>query len=568
MNNKMAVSPIERRFGSQGLVVTIIVAVCVLLVIVPVVFLLLESLNTGDPQVFPPLSWGLANYSALVLDVRIVLNTLKVAVVATVFAVIIGFLLAWTLTRTNIPGQALLERLLEIPFYVTPLVGALAWSVLASPESGFINQIWRELGGGGALVNIYSAGGIGWVMAIFEGSVAFVMISAAMKAMDPALEEGSRVLGGGKLRTMARITLPLVLPGVLGAAVFVFAEMLGSFAAALVLGIPAHYYVITTAIWEMTLSYPPDYGRAAALGISLFAIMFAMLALYQRIISRNTFTTISGKAFRPRRMDMGRWRYALAGACWLYVTIAVFLPMIALVITSFQRFSTAILPQAEFTLANYLMAFNMESVTSAIKNSLNLGFWVASVGVFIMMLLVWIIYRSRLRGAGAIEYVVMFPQSVPRMVFGLALLWAWLHVPIPLYGTLWLLGLAYFTVLLPLGIRTLAGVVLQIDKSLEECARVCGASWWYQLRTVTFPLLKPGVLAAWLLIFVASVRELGVSIYLMGPNSKVIAPAIVSSWSSSGTELTSTIAVLQTVTVFIVVIVLSRVIQRLSRYGS
>lgn len=555
----------KRRFGVQGVVMFIVIVACTALVLVPSLFLLAESFNTGDPQDFPAKQLGFANYSAIMLDAKVIGNTLKVAVVATLMAVVIGFLLAWVLTRTNIPGREILERLLEIPFYVTPLVGALAWSILASPESGFINQLWRAVGGGGALVNIYSAEGIAWVMAIFEGSVAFVMISAAMKAMDPALEEGSRVLGAGKLRTMLKITLPLVVPGVLGAAVFVFAEMLGSFAAALVLGMPAHFYVITTAIWEMTLSYPPDYGRASALGVSLFAIMFVMLALYRWIVRRGNYATISGKGFRPRTIDMGRGTYILAGLCWLYVSIAVFLPMVALVLTSFQRFATALLPQAEFTIANYITAFSLESVTSAIGNSIKLGLIVATIGVFVMTLLVWIIYRSHAKGRGVIEYIVMFPQSVPRMVFGLALLWAWLHIPIPLYGTLWLLGLAYFTVLLPLGVRTLAGVVLQVDKSLEESARVCGATWIYQLRTITLPLLKPGILAAWLLLFIASVRELGVSIYLMGPDSKVIAPAIVNSWSSSGTELTATIAVLQTGTVFIAVMVLLAVTRKLSR---
>lgn len=555
----------KRRFGVQGVVMFIVIVACTALVLVPSMFLLAESFNTGDPQDFPAKQLGFANYSAIMLDAKVIGNTLKVAVVATLMAVVIGFLLAWVLTRTNIPGREILERLLEIPFYVTPLVGALAWSILASPESGFINQLWRAVGGGGALVNIYSAEGIAWVMAIFEGSVAFVMISAAMKAMDPALEEGSRVLGAGKLRTMLKITLPLVVPGVLGAAVFVFAEMLGSFAAALVLGMPAHFYVITTAIWEMTLSYPPDYGRASALGVSLFAIMFVMLALYRWIVRRGNYATISGKGFRPRTIDMGRGTYILAGLCWLYVSVAVFLPMVALVLTSFQRFATALLPQAEFTIANYITAFSLESVTSAIGNSIKLGLIVATIGVFVMTLLVWIIYRSHAKGRGVIEYIVMFPQSVPRMVFGLALLWAWLHIPIPLYGTLWLLGLAYFTVLLPLGVRTLAGVVLQVDKSLEESARVCGATWIYQLRTITLPLLKPGILAAWLLLFIASVRELGVSIYLMGPDSKVIAPAIVNSWSSSGTELTATIAVLQTGTVFIAVMVLLAVTRKLSR---
>jgi iron(III) transport system permease protein len=565
----MAMSPPRRglSLSSQGVITAIILIVCGALVLYPLFFLFAESLNTGDPQVFPPESIGLSNYTDMILDWRIIGNTLKVALFATSISVTVGFILAWILTRTEIPGRAILERLMELPFYVTPLVGALAWSILAAPQSGFLNQAWAALGGSNRLFDIYTPMGVAWVMALFEGSVAFVMISAAMKSMDPAMEEGSRVIGASKLRTMLKITLPLVAPGVLGAAIFVFAEMLGSFAAALVLGIPGHFYVITTAIWELTLSYPPDYGRAAALGISLFVIMFATLALYRWLIRRGSYATISGKAFRPRRMNMGKLTWVLAGVCWFYVFLAVILPMAALILTSFERFATVLLNQSEFTLQNYITAFSLASVRSAIVNSLVLGLGVATIGILVMTVLVWIIYRSRVFGSGLIEYVVMFPQAVPRMVFGLAILWAWLHMPIPLYGTLWLLGIAYFTVLLPLGVRTLAGVVLQVDKSLEECARVCGASWTHQMRTITLPLLRPGIVAGWLLLFIASVRELGVSIYLMGPDSKVIAPAIVSSWSSAGTELTAAMAVIQTATILIAVFVLFSVTSRLSRNG-
>jgi len=563
------VAPVRRGMGptSQGIITAIILLICGALVIYPLFFLFAESLNIGDPQTFPPETIGFGNYADMLFDWRIIGNTLKVALFSTGIAVTIGFILAWILTRTEIPGRAILERLMEIPFYVTPLVGALSWSILAAPQSGFLNQAWAYLGGSGSIVDIYTPMGVAWVMALFEGSVAFVMISAAMKSMDPALEEGSRVLGASKLRTMLRVTLPLVAPGVLGAAIFVFAEMLGSFAAALVLGIPGHFYVITTAIWELTLSYPPDYGRASALGISLFVIMFITLAAYRWLVSKGAYSTISGKAFRPRRMEMGRWTWVLAAFCWLYVLVSVLLPLGALLLTSFQRFATVLMHQAQFTMQNYVTAFSLASIRDAIVNSLVLGVGTASIGVFVMVLLVWIIYRSRLPGAGVIEYVIMFPQAVPRMVFGLAILWAWLNMPVSLYGTLWLLGIGYFTVLLPLGVRTLAGVVLQVDKSLEECARVCGASWTHQLRTVTLPLLKPGILAAWLLLFIASVRELGVSIYLMGPNSKVIAPAIVSSWSSAGTELTAAMAVIQTLTIFICVMLMFWATARLTNQG-
>jgi iron(III) transport system permease protein len=184
-----------------------------------------------------------------------------------------------------------------------------------------------------------------------------------------------------------------------------------------------------------------------------------------------------------------------------------------------------------------------------------------------MGLLSWIIYRSRLPGRGIIEYIVMFPQAVPRLVFAFGMMWAWLVFPIPIYGTLWLLLIAYLTVFLPLGIRTISGVMLQIDKSLEECAQMCGAPWGYRIRTVTMPLLRPGLLAAWFLLFIASVRELGASIMLMGPNAKVITPSIVESWFATSSELTAAMALIQTLVVAVAVILLIAFTRRASQYG-
>ena len=547
------------RFNWQALVTLVVLLVVGFLVLLPLTFLVGESFNTGDALAFPPESYGIQNYLDIFEeDLNVLTNTVAIAVMATLMAIVIGFTLAWILTRTNVKGRAALERLMELPYYMTPLVGALAWGVLTSPKSGFFNQLFHLFGGKGDLFNIYSMFGIAWIMALFEGTVAFVMIAASMKSMDPALEESARVMGASKLRTALTVTLPLVMPGVLGATLFVFAEMLGSFAAALVIGIPARIYVITTAIWDSTLSYPPDYGRASAMGLALFVVMFGTLTFYRWRINKGSFTTITGKAFRPRPMDMGRLAWVFCGVCLLYVAVAVVLPLAALIFTSLERFATVILSQAEFTLANYQTALSLGPVRIALVNSLSLGFGVATVGVVLMAFVVWIIYRSKIVGRGAIEYLVMFPQAVPRLVFGLALLWAWLNIPIPIYGTLWLLAIAYLTVMLPLGVRTLAGVVLQIDRSLEECARVCGAGWLYQMRTVTLPLLRPGILAAWLLIFMACVRELGVSVFLMGPNAKVIAPSIVAAFASSGTELTAAMALIQTATVIVALVILFR----------
>lgn len=546
------------------LMMLLVLLLCAALVIYPVVFIVAESFNIGEPGVFPPGEIGLHNFAAMSEDMDVIANTLMVAFGATIMAVTIGFILAWILTRTNIPGRARLERLMELPYYMTPLVGAMAWGILAAPKTGLLNQAWRVFGGGADLFDIYSPLGIAWVMALFEGTVAFVMISAAMKSMDPSLEESSRVMGAGKMHTALRITLPLVAPGVLSATVFVFAEMLGAFAAAFVLGIPGRFYVVTTAIWEATQSFPPDYGRAAALGLSLFAAMVVTLTIAKMIMRKGSHATISGKAFRPRPVDAGSARWLLMAIAWGYIVLAVILPLAALLLTSFQRFATVILFDSVFTLANYQTALSTGTLGQAFVNSLILGLSVATIGVAIIGVLTWIIYRSKIQGRTAIEYVVMFPQAVPRLIFGLGLLWAWINIPIPIYGTLWLLGIAYFTVFLPLGLRTLAGVVMQIDRSLEECARVCGASWMQQMRSVSLPLLRPGIAAAWLLIFIASIRELGASIFLMGPQSKVISPAIINAWLSSSSELSAAMAMILTVTVFAAVIVLFAVARKLT----
>ena len=548
-----------------SLVSLVVGGAAAVLVFYPIVYLIQASLSVGDPQARPPEAYGLDNYAGLGRYAHIFWNTVIVAVVATIFAIILGFVMAWILSRANVPGREALEQLMALPYYVTPLMGALAWSLIGSPSGGFLNQVWRGLGGEGHLIDITTPSGIAWVMALFEGSVAFVMIGAVMKSMDPALEEASQVLGAGRLRTMLKITLPLVLPGVLGATIFVFAEMLGSFSAALVLGLPNRFYVVTTAMYQLVSQYPPRFPQAAAMGVSLFAVMFVMVYIYRRIISRGSYVTITGKAFRPRAMDVGRLRWILFGVCLAYLAIAVLLPVLTLFYASIQRLATAFPRAGNFTLANYVTALSLDAVRSALWNSLLLGCATAGLGVVLMGFLSWIIYRSRLPGAGLIEYVLMFPQAVPRLVFAFGMLWAWLVFPIPIYGTLWLLLIAYLTVFLPLGIRTISGVMLQIDRSLEESAQMCGASWSYRLRTVTMPLLRPGLIAAALLLFIASVRELGASILLMGPKAKVITPAIVESWFSTSTELTAAMALLQTLAVALALAFLFAVARRALR---
>ena len=553
--------------SAQTVVGVAVAAFAAILVLYPIFFLVQASLDVGDPEARPPTAYGFDNYAALLQYSQILLNTVLVSLAATVMAMVFGFVMAWILSRTDVPGRRTFEQLMAIPYYVTPLLGAFAWSLLGAPESGFINQVWRALGGEDHLIDMATPLGIAWVMALFEGSVAFVMIGAVMKSMDPALEEASQMTGAGRLRTMLKVTLPLVAPGVLGAAIFVFAEMLGSFSAALVLGMPNRFYVVTTAIYQFVSQYPPRLPLAAAMGVSLFAVMFVMLYLYRLVIAGRSYVTITGKAFRPRVMEVGRLRWVLLGLCAFYVLLSVALPLATLAYASLQRIAVAFPAAGNWTLDNYRTALTLNAVRSALANSFVLGGATATIGVVVMGLLSWIIYRSQVRGGFVIEYIVMFPQAVPRLVFAFGMMWAWLVSPIPIYGTLWVLLIAYLTVFLPLGVRAISGVILQIDKSLEECAQMCGAAWFYRIRTVTMPLLRPGLVAAWLLLFIASVRELGASILLMGPNSKVITPAIVESWFATSAELTAAMALIQTLVVALAMAVFLSVTRRASHPG-
>jgi iron(III) transport system permease protein len=546
---------------------TAVVVAAAAFVLYPIWFLLDAALDVGDPGVRPPTAYGLDNFAALLNYQTIMVNTLMVAFASTVMALAFGFLTAWILHRTNVPFRRTLDQLMAVPYYVTPLLGALAWSFLGAPESGFINAIWRRLGGGDTLIDITSPLGIAWVMALFEGSVAFVVIGAVLQSMDPSLEEASQVTGANRWRTMLRITLPLAAPGVLGAAIFVFAEMLGSFSAALVLGTPARFFVITTAIYQLVSQFPPRLPMAAAMGVSLFAVMFVMMFIYRHITARRSFVTISGKAFRPRVMELGATRWLLFAACASYVVLAAVLPLAVLAFVSVQKLAVAFPAAQNFTLDNFRQALSLNAVTQAMTNSLALGFLTGTIGVALTGLVAWIIQRSRLPGRAVLEYIVMLPQAVPRLVFAFGMMWAWLILPVPIYGTFWVLLIAYLTVFLPLGVRTISSVIAQLDRSLDECGEVCGASWSYRLRTIVIPLLRPGLAAAWLLIFVASVRELGASILLMGPESKVLTPAIVEAWFSSSSELTAAMALIQTAVIGVVMLVLTGVTQKAARAG-
>lgn len=515
----------------------------------PFFLLVTSAFNIGDPQALPAVEYGFANFVELTNHLDWIYNTLFIAVGGTMLGTLIGVGLAWTIHRTTVPGRGWFELLVAIPYPLGPLVGALAWSQLGAPRDGLINRAYIWLTGAqGPLIDIYTPLGIIFVEAIFEAPVAVLIIGAAMQRMDPALEESSSVFGGSKWRTALKITLPLMLPAILSAALFIFTSIIGSFAIPAILGTSARFYVATTAIYVLLQGYPPNYPLAAALGLVLIVITGVAVWLVQRVLRGRSFVVVSGRSYRPRQVDMRGWTWVLFALASMYVVISLVLPLGALLLASVQTSSDLTFNPASWTLTNYqYVIIDFPTTRQAIVNSLILGVGTGTLGVACATLIAIAIHRSRSGGRKLLEQVTMLPQAFPRLIFAFGFLWMILTLPIALYGTLFAVLLAYIVVFLPLAYRGMSGVVVQIDNALEEAARVGGADWWRTLRTVTVPLLKSGILATWALLFMVSVREIGASLFLSDAHTPVLGPSIFSFWDSGGLPRVSALAMVQAV---------------------
>jgi iron(III) transport system permease protein len=451
------------------------------------------------------------------------------------------------------PGRRLFELLIAIPYPLGPLVGALAWSQLGAPRDGLINRLFAYLTGAHfPLINVYSPLGIIFVEAIFEAPVAVLIIGAAMQRMDPALEECSSIFGSGKLRTAWKVTLPLMLPAILSAALFMFTSMMGSFAIPTMLGASSRFYVATNAMYILLQGYPPNYPLAAALGLVLIAMTAVAVWLVQRVLRGRSYAVISGKNYRPRLVNMGWLTWVLFAFASGYVLLSLILPMGTLLLASFQTSNSINFNFADWTLRNYTYVMvDFPTTRQAIINSLILGVGTGTIGAVFATFIAIATHRSRSNGRQLLEQVTMLPQAFPRLIFAFGFLWMILTLPVQLYGTLIAVLLAYVIVFLPLAYRGMSGVVVQIDKALEEAARVNGAHPARVAYTITLPLLRPGLLATWALLFMVSVREISASLFLSGPSTQVLGPAIFSFWDSGGLPRVSALAVVQAVIILI-----------------
>ena len=515
------------------------------LILFPSVVLMLESVRDAAGR------WTMAwyvqvystpgNYQALA-------NSLILGVGSAAFATILGTLLAWIVVRTDTPCRGLLEVAALVPFICPPFIGALAWTLLGGPNAGLLNQWARRFLGVERLVNMYSLGGMVLVIGLYTAPFVLLIVGGALRSMDASTEEASMMAGAGQAATTVLITLPMVAPAILAGAFLAFVLALEQFGVPAVLGLPARIPVLTTKIWTTISEYPPQYGQGAALCVVLLALTVAGVALQRQLLRRRRFTTVTGKGARPTLVRLGGFRWAALGLGLLYLVAAMVLPMGVLVLASFRSIWTQQLAWSQLTFHNYGYVLTEYPLSRlAMVNSLLLGAGGATLAILLAALVSFLSLRTRLPGHRALEQLAMLPLAFPGTVLAYGMLRAWIQPPLVLYGTMWILLAAYVGRYLPYGVQSTSSALAQIHPELEESSLMSGASWPATFRHITLPLLRSGIIAGWILLFVSFLRELSASVLLYTPKQVVLSVALFDLWASGDIGYLSALSVLMIV---------------------
>ncbi|MBI4251769.1 MAG: iron ABC transporter permease [Candidatus Tectomicrobia bacterium] len=523
------------------------------MVVIPLGALVVYSFLVPDELGFDT-EWGLANYRDMVRSHvirRAFLNTLFLSTGTTVLATLLGLSLAWLNARTNCPFREKLEPLNLIPFFLSPFVGAIAWHNLASPQIGLLNNLARDLLGiEGALFNVNNLFGIIWVTGIFFTPLVYLFVVGSLRRMDPALEDSARTTGAGLLRTTLTVTLPLAAPGILSGAIIVFVTSAGEFGVPFKLGTPYGWETLTTQIFTKAVGDQANYQMGAAMSMTLGAITAIFIWVQRRVISPREYTTVTGKGFRPNAIDLGRWKWAAFGWNALYIFIAVVLPILSLFVVSLHRIWTGKIIPGEFTLLNYqrILFFwspmSFKPVTNGIINSLVLSFGGATLAMVLGIVVSFQIHRLRGRFAALLDFLSALPVGFPGIVIAVGVLITYIKTPI--YATIWIILLGYVTRFFPYGQRNVASVMLAVSEELEQSSRMAGATWLVTLRRLTLPLLKPGIFAGWILMFLIFIRELPMSLILYTAGTETLSVGIYYLQEYENEALTCTLSVIQT----------------------
>ncbi|MFJ9535994.1 ABC transporter permease [Streptomyces sp. NPDC101225] len=557
---------LKRPLSLQGLLVGGAVIIVGYLAVVPLGYLVHDTFLSADGNGVSLGAFSRA-YGGNSQSGEMMLNSLWFAVGAAALALVLGTALAYIQVRTDTPFKALFFAASLVPLIVPGILYATSWIFLGDPSSGLLNALVFKPVFGSSPINIYSVWGMIWVQGLHLAPVAFLLMVAAFRAMDPSLEESAAMSGASRLTVLRRVTVPLLRPAMISAALLMFVQSLESFEVPGLLGLQNGIYVFTSRIYFVLRAYPVDYGAAGAYAIGLLVIAAAgvLVSAWLQRSSRN-FQTVTGKAFRPRPVELGRARPFVGAGVILYFLLTVVLPVAVLVYASLLKYYAAPTHKtiSQMTLANYRTVLNMPLAFTALKNSLVVGLGAATAVMILTSVVSWVVLRTRAPGRRVLDLLAFTPIVIPGLVLGLALSFVYLRMPLPIYGTLLILLVSYCTRYLPYGMRYASSAMAQMSPELEESAAVAGASWFQSFRRVVLPLMSGGILAGWVYILVVSFRELSSTILLYSPGKEVLSVLI---WEQFENGQFTTLAALGVLMVVLLVVLVSVAYRLGARFG-
>jgi iron(III) transport system permease protein len=483
-------------------------------------------------------------------------NSLSFAIGAAVLSLTLGTSLAYLMVRTDVPFKALFFAASIVPLIIPGILYTISWIFLASPDIGLLNSLIGPATGGSFVLDVFTIWGMIWVEGLHSSPIVFLLMVAAFRSMDPSLEESALMSGATRPQVLRRVTLPLVKPALLSAVLIILITSLESFEVPALLGLQNGIYVFTSRIYFVLRTYPPDLAAAGSLAVGLLFIAVIGVAI-SRYLARGakTFQTITGKGFRPRPMDLGKWKPVVGLVIVTYFILTVLAPLTVLLYTSLLPFYRApsMAVFQSMGLQNYAAVFELSQAKTALKNSLVLGLSTATSVMAVMAVAAWLVVRSKIRGRSIVEQLSFVPLVIPGLVLGLSLSFVYLRSPVPIYGTIFILLIAYCTKYMPYGMRYASTSMHQISAELEESALVSGASWWKTFRRVLLPLLSPGLLAGWVYILVVSFRELSSSILLYSPGNEVLSILIFEQFENGQFTVLAALGVIMVTTLVVLV---------------
>ncbi len=549
----------RRRFEWGWIVIALCVAITVYIALIPLGFLIWQSFFT--PQTADKAAqFTFGNYAEAYGSpetARLFWNSVQFAIGTSCFSFIVGTALAWMNERTNTPFKNLFFALSIIPLIIPGILFTVAWILLASPKIGIINLVLKNgLGFENHLFDIYSLWGMIWVDGLHYSPMAFLLMSAGFRAMDPALEESAMMSGANIFQVAWRVTLRLSWPAIFATMLILFVRALESFEVPALLGLPVGIQVFTSSIYQAVHRYPSQVGLASAYAVILLAITTVGVYFQSRLSSRGSkYATMTGKGFRPRQIDLGPWRWVTASIFIVYFMLIVVLPFAVLLWSSFQKFYSVPSWHAlqNLTLDPYRFILTYPNLTRSVVNSLLLAFGSATLIMLVTSVICWIVVKTKLPGRWLLDNIASLPMVFPGLVLGLAIMIFYLNFDIGIYGTIWIMFIAYITRFMPYGLRYNTTSMLQIHKELEESAAMSGASWGTTFRRIILPLLKPGLVAGWIYVMIVSIRELSSSILLYSPGTEVVSIVIWELWENGQYVELSALGVMFILALFVLV---------------